>query len=208
MIRLTLALCLLFYGCQTDVTREAAIVKDYAERYEPQIRKVDLEDVGEVRAPPGQFSDVPDAKTLAAVEKLASANSRAHEKYILLIFLRHHRANVEIAHQSYALQDLREKGFANPLVKELCRLIDCKPPDTEPMFSGVEYSWVKRHREFQQYEPIRVEMKRIEAVEKQIEENLKESLKRKGTSHNRTQRMRNIAALSRSGFVRAADAGR
>jgi hypothetical protein len=58
MLRLTLALCLSFSGCQTDVTREVAIVKDYAGRYEPRIRKVNLEDVGEIPAPPGRFTDV------------------------------------------------------------------------------------------------------------------------------------------------------
>lgn len=188
-MKLLLIVCLCFVGCRTDVTREVATVKEYAESYQPQIRKEKDEDGSEILIPPSAFNDMPDANTLAAIDRLASVGSRAHEKYILLIFLRHHRAQIEMAHQSYELQP------NNPLVKELCRLIDCFPPDAEGMFSGVEYSWVKRHPGFQQYEPIRAEVKRIEAAEKQIEENLKETLNKKDTSNNASNRPRDSVPL-------------
>ena len=56
-------------------------------------------------------------KLLKVLSELSASGSREHEKYVILIFIRLSRFEIELFHQRYEL------GRENPLTKEFYRLI-------------------------------------------------------------------------------------
>lgn len=124
---------------------DIAIIKNYAEKYEPKPEKNTV-----IPSTPN-----PDDNVLQAVNALANSESRAHEKYIVLIFLRLHRYHIEHFKQSY---DLGE----NPLAKEFYRLtFNNYKLRGEPNLSYLAENWVEKNPELLKYSLIENEIKRI-----------------------------------------------
>jgi hypothetical protein len=130
---------------------DLAIIRQYAESYQPKSgREV-------IPSPP-----VPNEKVLEAIARLADASSREHEKYIVLIFLRLSRFQVEHFKQRYEL------GRENPLTKEFYRLIASYGyPNAEFNPAYLADAHVEKHPELLEYSLINIEMKRIEKAAKQ-----------------------------------------
>jgi hypothetical protein len=128
------------------------IIKNYAENYEPKPEKNTV-----IPSTPN-----PDDRVLGAVNTLANSESRAHEKYIVLIFLRLHRYHIEHFKQTYDLG-------GNPLAKEFYRLtFDNYKLRGEPNLSYLAGYWVETNPELLKYSLIENEMKRIKKAEERI----------------------------------------
>jgi hypothetical protein len=141
---------------QAQRASDLAIFKKFAESYEPRSgREV-------IPSPP-----VADEKILKIIENLVSAQSREHEKYVLLIFIRLSRFQVEHFRQRYEL------GRDNPLTKEFYRLIGREAsinPEFMPAYLADKY--VEAHPELLEYPLINVEMKRIAKAESEIKKSI------------------------------------
>ena len=124
---------------------DLAIIKNYAENYEPKPEKNTV-----IPSTPN-----PNKKVLRAIDALANSQSKEHEKYIVLIFLRLHRYHVEHFKQSYDLG-------GNPLAKEFYRLtLENYNPNGEPKLSYLAENRVEKNPELSKYYLIENEMKRI-----------------------------------------------
>ena len=130
----------------TDLT----IIKNYAESYEPTPKKNTV-----IPSTP-----TPNEKVMQAIDALANSQSREHEKYIVLIFLRLHRYHAENFKQSYDLG-------GNPLAREFYRLtLENYNPKGEPKLSYIAENWVKKNPELLKYSLIADEIKRLKKQEK------------------------------------------
>jgi hypothetical protein len=124
---------------------DLATIREYAESYEPRSgREV-------IPSPP-----IPSDKIMAIITNLANSKSREHEKYILLIFLRLSRFQVEHFKQRYEL------GRENPLTKEFYRLIGKDDYETAEFIpASLADKYVEQHPKLLEYPLIEAEMKRI-----------------------------------------------
>lgn len=107
-------------SAQTNLT-DVAILKEYAESYEPKSTEKQV-----IASPP-----VPNEKVLQTVSNLANTQSREHEKYVVLIFLRLYRFHIENFKQSYEL------GRDDLLTKEFFRLVGVL---NSTFSSGIKYN--------------------------------------------------------------------
>jgi hypothetical protein len=129
-----------------------APLKRFAESYEPKSgREV-------IPSPP-----VLDPKLSELIANASKTESRAHEPYVLLIFLKLSRFNIEHFKQSYEL------GRENPLTKEFYRIIgETNYEKAELMPSYLSDNYVEKHPELLEYAPIKAEMQRIEKAGEKI----------------------------------------
>jgi hypothetical protein len=180
-IMLFLFICLLL-TCSQATSGHVVFIRDYAEEFQPKIDIEKDEKGEEYKRPPFAFTEYPDQRILTALNALASAESREHEKYIILIFLRHYRAQVELAHQSYELREVSDSFGEpkNPLSKEFLRLMNVNPKGREFLSSGEAHTWVVNHPELLTYAPIKAEMERIDKAYRQIDEQLEKTKKLRG----------------------------
>jgi hypothetical protein len=127
-------------------------LKKFAENYEPKSGR-------EVIPSPPVLS--PELSKL--VGEAARTESRAHEPFVVLIFLKLGRFHVEHFKQSYEL------GRENPLTKEFYRLIgETKYERAELMGSYLAENYVKNHADLLDYAPIKAEMLRIDKAGEKI----------------------------------------
>lgn len=129
-----------------------APLKRFAESYEPKSgREV-------IPSPP-----VLGPKLSEMVASAAKADSRAHEAYVVLIFLKLSRFHAEHFKQSYEL------GRGNPLTKEFYRLIgETNYEKAELMPSYLAENYVRKHPDLLHYAPIKSEMQRIDKAGEKI----------------------------------------
>ncbi len=151
-------LALLFQAlCSQSYANTALIDLQYfAESYEPASQENAV-----IPMPP-----VPPLGVESALEYMKNTNSRDHEKYVVLIFIKLYRFHIENFHQSY---ELREKWgeVNNPLLSEFCRLGDLNCKDTEFLSSSIAEDWMKKARKYDKYKNIVTELKRIEKARNQ-----------------------------------------
>lgn len=124
---------------------EIAELKNYAEAYQPRSgREV-------IPSPP-----VVPEKISQIITKAAAANSREHEKFVMLIFVRIARFHRESFKQTYEL------GRTNPLTIEFYRLIGRDDFERrERNGSDLAEAHIEKNPELQQYNLIEAEMQRI-----------------------------------------------
>jgi len=129
---------------------DLAIISQYAETYEPRSgREV-------IPSPP-----VLDDDLLAAITRLAQSDTREHEKYVVLIFLRLSQFHIEHFKQGY------EIGRENPLTREFYRLVGVEDYiRPEILTADLANDYVEEHPKLLEYPPIAVEMKRIDKARK------------------------------------------
>lgn len=163
--------------CSQTAPDHIAVIKDYAEKFQPKITKEKDDEGSEYEAPPFAFTEQPEQCVLEAVNALAASQSHEHEKYIVLIFLRHYRAQVELARQSYELREVSDSSGEpkNPLLKEFLRLLNINPKGREFISSETAYAWVVNHPELLKYPPIRTEMERIDKAYENTDEELEKT---------------------------------
>lgn len=144
----------------SDEIRE---LREYAESFEPRSgREV-------IPSPP-----VLPEKISTIIAKAASANSREHEKFVLLVFVRISRFQIENFRQRYEL------GRTNLLTKEFYRLVGRK--DFKAREANLAYLadiYIEEYPELRQYALIDAEMQRITKMGERIESDLNK-LKAKG----------------------------
>ena len=171
-----LTICLML-ACSPAAPDHVAVIKDYAEKYQPKVRREKDEKGIEYEVPPFAFTEQPEQRILEAVNALAASQSRDHEKYIVLIFLRHYRAQVELARQSYELREVSNSYGEpkNPLLKEFLRLLNVNPKEREFLSSGEAHTWVVNHPELMNYAPIKEEVERIDKAYKGIDAELEKT---------------------------------
>lgn len=130
-----------------------APLKQFAESYEPRSGSE------VIPSPP-----VLDSRLSNLIGSAAKSESRAHEEYVLLIFLKLYRFHIEQFKQSYEL------GRDNPLTKEFYRLIgESNYERAERMSSSLAENYVKKRPELLDYAPVKAEMQRIEKAAAKIE---------------------------------------
>ena len=142
---------------------DIAILKTYAESYEPKSTKQSVT----------QDAPEPPEEVLQAISNLANSQSREHEKYIVLIFLRLSRFQVENFKQRYDL------GRDNPLTQEFFRIIginDFKRAEFLPSYLAENY--VEKNPGLLKYPLIEKEMKRIEKASEKIRKELDETTRK------------------------------
>jgi hypothetical protein len=110
---------------------------------------------------------VPDQEISQIIEKAANSTSREHEKFVVLIFLRLSRFQIENFKQRYEL------GRSNSLTKEFYRLIgrsDFERAEINPAYLADNH--VEANPDLLKYRLIDAEMKRIAKAGKRIEKDL------------------------------------
>lgn len=135
---------------------EIKALKKFAESYQPRSgREV-------IPSPP-----VPSERIAHIIEKAANANSREHEKYVVLIFIRIWRFHLDNFRQGYEL------GRTNPLTREFYRLIGRNDFETrEANHSSLADDYVETKLELRQYALIDAEMRRIARMGERIKRDL------------------------------------
>lgn len=138
---------------------EMAALKKFAESYQPRSgREV-------IPSPP-----VPNENISEIIAKAANLNSREHEKFVVLIFLRLSRFQIENFKQRYEL------GRSNSLTKEFYRLIGWnESKEFNPAHLADNY--VETNPELRQYGLIDAEMRRIAKAGERIENELDKTSK-------------------------------
>ena len=135
---------------------ELKALQRFAEDYEPRSgREV-------IPSPPE-----PNAQLSEIIAKAQKSGSRVHEKFIILIFLRLSRFQIEHFRQRYEL------GRENPLTQEFYRLIgrnDYARAEINLTYLADDY--VDKHPELLSYAPIKAEMRRIEAAGSKLKQEL------------------------------------
>lgn len=134
-------------------SEDVEILKRLAEMYEPKSTNQQV-----IPSPPRL-----NEKTSLALKSLAADQSRLHEKYIVLIFIRLYRFHLEHFQQSY---DLREDP-ENALTQEFHRLLGS--PRYEVLLSQIAEDWVKKTPELLKYSPVKKEMVRIQKAHSKID---------------------------------------
>lgn len=142
---------------------ELAALKKFAESYQPKSgREV-------IPSPP-----VPDEKISLIIAKAANSNSREHEKFVVLIFLRLSRFQIENFKQRYEL------GRSNPLTKEFYRLIGWNDFETREInLAYLADDYVEKNPELRQYGLIDAEMQRIAKAGERIKDDLDKTSKKR-----------------------------
>lgn len=135
---------------------ELAALKKFAESYQPRSgREV-------IPSPP-----VPDEKISQIIAKAANANSREHEKFVVLIFLRLSRFQIENFKQRYELDR------SNALTKDFYRLIGRTDFETREInLAYLADDYVEKNPELRQYGLIDAEMQRIAKAGARIQHEL------------------------------------
>ena len=135
---------------------EITSLKKFAESYQPKRgREV-------IPSPP-----VPSERISQIIAKAANANSREHEKYVVLIFIRIWRFHLENFRKGYEL------GRTNPLTREFYRLIGRNDFETrEANHASLAEEYVERKPELRQYASIDAEMRRIARMGERIKSDL------------------------------------
>lgn len=132
-------------------------LRRFAEAYEPRSGGV------VIPSPP-----VLDQNLSEIIARTAKSDSREHERYVLLIFLKISRFQIENFKQRYEL------GRENPLTKEFYRLIgENNYEKAEIMLAHLADNYVGKTPLLLQYEPIKAEMARIEKAGARIEMELR-----------------------------------
>ncbi len=132
---------------------DVAILRNYAESYEPKSTKAQV-----IPAPP-----IPNEKVLQIISHLADTQSREHEKYIVLIFLRLYRFHIEHFKQGYEL------GRDNRLTKEFFRLIGyVNYRQAEIITADEAYTYAAKKSELRKYPLVEKEIIRIKKAEEKI----------------------------------------
>lgn len=155
-----------------QLTQDLITIRDFAERYQPVIRK-EREGKDEWEAPPFDL-EMPDPQVADALSRLSASHSHDHEKYIILIVLRLYRVQLQMANQSYDIRRIRpasevpENQPANWILIEYCRLTRAACESAESVSSAESYDWAISHPELQMYEPIRREVLKVQREEKRI----------------------------------------
>ncbi|MEP7147270.1 MAG: hypothetical protein ABI857_00100 [Acidobacteriota bacterium] len=137
-------------------SNDLATLKKYAEAYEPKSgREV-------IPSPP-----IPNDRISEIIAKASKSNSRDHEAFIILIFLRLSRFQIEHFRQRYEL------GRDNPLTREFYRLIgENDYARREIMLAYLADNYVEKNPELLNYPLIDAEMQRIDMAGKKIENEL------------------------------------
>lgn len=149
-------------------TADLSKLRKYAESYEPKSGWVVIPD------PP-----VPNEEILQVISKAANSGTREHEKFVVLIFLRLSRFQIENFKQNYEL------GRTNPLTKEFYRLIGQSDYErAEFMPSYLADNYVKKNVQLRDYKLIDVEMKRIDKAGERIKQELDRTTSRAQRSGN------------------------
>jgi hypothetical protein len=138
----------------TETADDVAILKKFAERYQPKSTTS-----RHIPSPP-ELKE----RELRSLKALSAAGSRAHEKYVLLIFLRLYRFHLENFQQSYHLGEIP----LDPLTEEFHRLIGGSPP-LGSLLSYAAEDWVKSKPELLRDKLIAREIARIDRAHKKIE---------------------------------------
>ena len=135
---------------------DLSTLQKYAEGYQPKSgREV-------IPSPP-----VPDEKITQIIAKAAETRSRDHEKFVVLIFLRLSRFQIENFKQRYEL------GRSNPLTKEFYRLIGRDDYErAETMLAYLADDYVDRNPDLLEYKLIEAEMRRIDKAGDRIKNEL------------------------------------
>lgn len=137
-----------------NLEAKVEIIKRFAENYEP--RSTNRETI--------PSTPNPNKEVLNAIDVLARAQSRKHEKYIVLIFIRLERFHTEHFKQTYDLGD-------NALAREFYKLIGKDyQSGGEPGFSHLAGVWIKANPKLLEYSPIEKEIRQIKAAEGKIEQ--------------------------------------
>ncbi len=135
---------------------ELASLKKFAENYQPKSgHEV-------IPSPP-----VPNEKISQIIAKAANSNSREHEKFVVLVFLRLSRFQIENFKQRYEL------GRSNLLTREFYKLIGRNDFEMSEINSAyLVDDYVEKNPEFRQYGLIDAEMKRIAKAGERIKNDL------------------------------------
>jgi hypothetical protein len=131
-------------------------LQKYAEAYEPKSGRVVIPE------PP-----IPNEEISQIISKAADADTWEHEKFVVLIFLRLSRFQIENFKQTYEL------GRTNPLTKEFYRLIgrsDYEKAEIMPAYLADTY--VEENPHLRDYRLIDAEMKRIAKAGQSIKQEL------------------------------------
>src|SRR5688572_24066801 len=135
---------------------ELAALKKFAESYQPKSER-------EVIPSPPVLNE----NLSQVITKAANANSREHEKYVLLIFLKLSRFQTEHFKQRYEL------GRDNPLTREFYRLIGERDyGKRERMHVSLADTYVEKNPKLRQYALIDAEMERIAKAGESIKRGL------------------------------------
>jgi hypothetical protein len=148
-------------------TDDLDLLKRFAEEYEPKSgREV-------IPSPP-----VLNQKLSEIIARAANSDSREHEKYVVLIFLKLSRFQIEHFKQRYEL------GRDNPLTKEFYRLIgENNYEKAEIMLAYLADNYVEKNPPLLEYAPIKTEMRRIDKAGERIEQDLRKTEARQLKSH-------------------------
>ena len=141
------------------------MIRKFAESYEPKSGHVVIPD------PPNL-----NEKLLKVIAEFSATGCREHEKFIILIFLRLSRFQIEHFKQRYEL------GRENPLTKEFYRLIDktnYEKAEIVPAYLADYY--VEEHQDLLAYPLIGAEMRRIEKAGQKIQKELDDTTKRQAS---------------------------
>ena len=133
-------------------SEEIAELKKYAENYQP---KSGREGIPSPPVLPEKISQI--------IAKAAAANSREHEKFVMLIFVRIARFHRENFKQTYEL------GRTNALTIEFYRLIGRDDfAGRERNSSALVEAYIEKNPELQHYALIEAEMQRIAKMSARI----------------------------------------
>jgi hypothetical protein len=122
---------------------------------------------------------VPNEEILQVISKAANSGTREHEKFVVLIFVRLSRFQIENFKQNYEL------GRTNPLTKEFYRLIgrsDYEKAEFMPSYLADIY--VEKNPDLLNYSLIGAEMKRIANAGERIKRELDRTTSRAKQSGN------------------------
>jgi hypothetical protein len=137
---------------ELPTSEELAALRRFAEGYQPKSGRTVIPQPPE---PPAEISQI--------IEKTESSKSRDHEKFIVLIFLRLSRFEVEHFKQRYEL------GRENPLTRVFYRIIGRSDySSAEIMPAYLADNFVESNPYLLAYPPIKAEMRRIGAAENKI----------------------------------------
>ncbi len=143
-------------------------LQKYAEAYQPKSGRVVIPEV-----------PVPNEEISQIISKAADAGTREHEKFVVLIFLRLSRFQIENFRQRYEL------GRTNPLTKEFYRLVGQNDYERAEMMSVyLADDYIDKNPHLRDYKLIDAEMKRIAKAGERIKQELDRTTKRAKQSRN------------------------
>lgn len=142
------------------------IVKVFAESYSPKGMKGNTIPM---------IEDATPDEIITAVNNLK--NMQSHEKYLTLIFLKLYRSHLECCNQSYEVRGYMADDYSidsarSPLLYEFNRLTKLfNPRHAEFIPSHLAIKQLQSNPQLLEYEPINIEFKKIQEIEKNINNN-------------------------------------